>query len=149
MLRPGSGPEYEPLKTTGVVVYPKSCSLCDGILRSSGFTGTDAEGFGVGDAVTVIFVPLENMPNPPKAKNSEPSASTPSTRAAIILFLSVGDLPANGFITSYYCSVGAGICGIAFGLRKYAAISNLKLTTSPCVLPFCRAVGGRLPPNGA
>ena len=60
--------------------------------------GTVAEGAGAGETDTVTVGLFEKM-LPPNAKNSDPSASTPSTRAAMILFLSFGDFPANGFIT--------------------------------------------------
>jgi hypothetical protein len=68
------------------------------MVKSLGFVGTEAGGFGVGEALTVIVVPLENIRVPPNAKNKEVSARTPSTVAAIILFRSVGVLPSKGFI---------------------------------------------------
>lgn len=90
----------------GVELYSSIWSACDGILRSFGLIGTEAAGLGVGEAVTVTVVVPENILVPPKAKNSEPSASTPSTIAAMILFRSFGDLPSKGFFTIYYCSCG-------------------------------------------
>ena len=98
-------------------MYPSACSACDGIFRSFGFSGTEADGLGVGDTVTVTFV-LENILVPPNAKNSEPSASTPNTIATMILFRSFGDLPSKGFFTIYYCSCDWSTGDTAIGRRK-------------------------------
>src|SRR5688572_5374877 len=127
MFLPASGPGTTRQHAIGVM-YPSVWSACVGILRSFGFSGTDADGLGVGDAVTVTFVVLENILVPPNAKNSDPSASAPNTIATIILFRSFGDLPSKGFFTIYYCSCGCSVGDTAIGRRKYAAISNLRLT---------------------
>ena len=56
------------------------------------------EGVGVGETPTVTEVlRLEKM-LPPKARYNENKDKKPSTLAAMILFLSVGDFPAKMFI---------------------------------------------------
>lgn len=105
ILRPASPPGIARQQEIGVALYSSIWSACDGILRSFGLRGTEDDDLGVGDAVTVTFVEL-NILGPPKAKNSDPSASAPSTIATIILFRSFGDLPSKGFFTIYYCSCG-------------------------------------------
>lgn len=56
------------------------------------------EGVGVGEVLTeTVVLRLEKM-LPPKARYNENKDNTPSTPAAMILFLSVGVFPAKIFI---------------------------------------------------
>src|SRR5688572_15682436 len=80
----------------------KSCSLCDGserLLVSTGLITSAALGVGLPFSTFTVVVLPANSPGP-NAKASEPIDSTPSTAAAMILFLSFGDFPSKIFITA-------------------------------------------------